>query len=200
VEIFQFNAQEVGLQLVAVIVGTLLGEQISGFASDQWMVRGKRGHHPEHRPWLSYLGYLAAIAGVVVFLVCLQAAGRQWDVAPTVGAGIAAAGNQIVISVLITYAVDCYPEKAASIGVFVTLVRQIWGLIGPFWFPLMLFQVWLNGSAGIATALIVGASVITTALLQWKGHAWHWWLRGRSPRKWLSYSGRYLLSDRYPES
>lgn len=49
------------------------------------------------------------------------------------GAGIAAAGNQIVTTVLITYAIDCYPEEAGSIGVFITLVRQTWGFIGPFW-------------------------------------------------------------------
>ena len=69
-----------------------------------------------------------------VFLVCIQQAPEgHWNVTPIVGAAIAGAGNQIVTTVLITYAVDCYYEEAASIGVFITFVRQIWGFIGPFW-------------------------------------------------------------------
>lgn len=89
---------------------------------------------PEFRLWLSYFGYLLTICGVVVFLVRIQQAPEgRWNVTPIVGAGIGAAGNQIVTTVLITYAVDCYPDEAASIGVFITFVRQIWGFIGPFW-------------------------------------------------------------------
>lgn len=50
-----------------------------------------------------------------------------------VGAAIASGGNQIVTTVLITYAIDCHPKDAAAIGAFVNFVRQIWGFIGPFW-------------------------------------------------------------------
>ena len=57
----------------------------------------------------------------------------QWNISPVIGAAIAAAGNQVVTTVLITYAVDCYHDEAASIGVFITFVRQVWGFIGPFW-------------------------------------------------------------------
>lgn len=173
VEEFHFNTQQVGLQNISFIVGTLLGEQVGGFASDWWMTRRRGKPAPEFRLWLSYIGYLLAIGGIIIFLVRLQEAGEHWNVTPTVGAGIAAAGNQIVTTVLITYAVDCYREKAASIGVFITFVRQTWGFIGPFWFPPMIAQVGLNGSAGIVTALMVGASVVTTMLLQWKGASWH---------------------------
>ncbi|TXB95830.1 hypothetical protein FocTR4_00016748 [Fusarium oxysporum f. sp. cubense] len=41
-----------------------------------------------------------------------------------VGAGLAATGNQVVTAVLITYAVDCYPDDSASIGMSVTFLRQ----------------------------------------------------------------------------
>lgn len=46
---------------------------------------------------------------------------------PVVGAAIAAGGNQIVTTVMTTYAVDCYRQEAASVGVFISFVRQIWG-------------------------------------------------------------------------
>ncbi|RWA06159.1 hypothetical protein EKO27_g8944 [Xylaria grammica] len=171
VEKFHFNTQEVGLQNVAIIIGTLLGEHVGGFCSDRWM-RQKRATAPEFRLWLSYFGYALSIAGLAVFLVQLQKAGNTFNVTPTVGAGVASAGNQIVTTILITYAVDCHHEEAAAIGVFITLVRQIWGFIGPFWFPPLLANVGLIASTGVATALIVGTSVLPTVLLQWRGKVW----------------------------
>ena len=138
VEKFHLNTQQVGLQNLSIIIGSVIGEQIGGIMSDQWMWRRhsktKAAVPPEFRLWLSYIGYLLAICGVVVFLVRIEQASDKWNVTPIIGAGIAAAGNQIVTTVLITYAVDCYRMEAASIGVFITFVRQIWGFIGPFWY------------------------------------------------------------------
>jgi MFS family permease len=134
---FRLNTQQVGLQFLGVIIGSVIGEQIGGFMSDQWMWqrRKKIGRSPEHeyRLWLSYIGIALSICGVVVFLVQIEKANTHWNVTPTIGAAIAAAGYQIVTTVYITYAVDCYRPEAASIGVFITLVRQVWGFIGPFW-------------------------------------------------------------------
>lgn len=135
VEAFHFNTQQIGLQFIAIIVGTIVGEQVGGFMSDKWMAirTRKKSAATEERLWLSYIGYGLSLAGVIIFLIRLKDAGEKWNISPTIGAGIAAGGNQIVTTVLITYAVDCYREDAASIGVFITFVRQIWGFIGPFW-------------------------------------------------------------------
>lgn len=135
-EKFGFNTQQVGLQNVGPIVGTIIGEQIGGFLSDRWMwLRHRNGVSPraEFRLWVSYFGHLLAICGVVVFLVQTERASDTWNPTPIVGAAIAGAGNQIVTTVMMTYAVDCYRPDAGSIGVFITLVRQTWGFIGPFW-------------------------------------------------------------------
>jgi hypothetical protein len=138
-EKFHFNPQQLGLQFLGLIIGSIIGEQIGGHSSDLWMRwRSKKvapgRPDPEFRLWLSYFGILLTICGMVVFLVRIQQAPvGHWNVTPIIGAGIAAAGNQIVTTVLITYAVDCYPDEAGSIGVFITFVRQIWGFIGPFW-------------------------------------------------------------------
>ena len=135
---FGFNPQQLGLQFLGVIIGSILGEQIGGFLSDKWMTRRKTKTgmttQPEYRLWLAYPGYLLTICGLIVFLVQLQnAPAMHWNVTPIVGTAIAAGGNQIVTTVLITYAVDCYHEEAAMVGVFITFVRQMWGFIGPFW-------------------------------------------------------------------
>lgn len=135
-EEFDFNTQQVGLQFAGLVIGSVLGEQVGGWASDRWMLA--RSHkaqvqtQPEFRLWLSYIGYALTICGVWVFLGQVERI-KTYNVTPTVGAAIAAGGNQIVTTVLITYAVDCDRLEAASIGVFITFVRQVWGFIGPFW-------------------------------------------------------------------
>ncbi|OIW34601.1 MFS general substrate transporter [Coniochaeta ligniaria NRRL 30616] len=179
VEKFHLNPQQMGLQYISIIVGSVIGEQLGGVMSDRWMRArqakvGPSGRTvaPEYRLWLSYGGYLLAIVGIVVFVVQTDRADSTWNVTPDIGAGIAAAGNQIVTTVLITYAVDCYREEAASVGVFVTFVRQMWGFIGPFWFPEMIRSVGLSACAGIMTAMIVAVSVLPTIYLQfWKGNS-----------------------------
>jgi hypothetical protein len=176
-EKFHLNAKQLGLQFIGLIVGSIIGEQIGGHSSDMWMrARAKKTSpkKPEFRLWLSYIGILLTICGLVVFLVRIdQAPVGHWNVTPIVGAGIAAAGNQIVTTVLITYAIDCYPEEAGSIGVFITLVRQTWGFIGPFWFPDMFTNVGLTPSAGIAVAMLVVGSLIPVAFCHWKGKSLH---------------------------
>lgn len=136
---FHFDTQQLGYQFLGTIIGSVIGEVIGGNTSDYWMSRRTKKlegvrPEPEFRLWLSYGGYLLSICGIVVFLVQIEnAASLHWNVSPIIGAGIAGVGNQIITTVLITYAVDCYTEQAAAVGVFITFVRQMWGFIGPFW-------------------------------------------------------------------
>ncbi|KAI6840470.1 hypothetical protein KC342_g2873 [Hortaea werneckii] len=158
------------------IIGFVLGEQIGGFSSDKWMGYRKKcigkTLEPEFRLWLSYLGITCTIVGIAVFLIQLERAPElHWNVTPLVGAAIAAAGNQIVTTVMVTYAVDCYREEAASVGVQITFVRQIWGFIGPSWFPPMFENIGLYGSAGLAAGLMFGFSLLPTILIQCKGRS-----------------------------
>lgn len=127
---FEFNPQQIGLQFLGIIVGSVLGEQMAGPLSDVWMDRAARHNGsirppPEFRLWLSWLGFLLTIVGLIVFGVrTQQAVPMHWNVTPIVGLAIASVGNQIVTTVLVTYAVDCHPESSSSIGVFVNLIRS----------------------------------------------------------------------------
>lgn len=137
-EKFELSTEQLGLQFLGVIIGSVLGEQVGGSLSDFWMNsrarRIQRNPEPEFRLWLSYPGILLAIAGIIVFLVCTeQAPEGHWVVDPIVGTAVAAFGNQIVTTVIITYAVDCCPQDPGNVGVFITFVRQTWAFIGPFW-------------------------------------------------------------------
>lgn len=138
-EKFGLNAEQLGLQFLGLIIGSLIGEQMGGVLSDVWMNRRAkrldRKAEPEFRLWLSYFGFALTIIGVIVFLVCTQESpSGHWNVSPIIGTAIGAVGNQLVTTVMMTYAIDCFPHEAGSIGVFITFVRQIWGFIGPFWY------------------------------------------------------------------
>ena len=173
---FGLNAEQLGLQFLAPIIGAVIGEQVGGSLSDFWMkIREKKIHQkpdPEFRLWLSYLGFTLTIVGCIVFLVCTQNAPEHWVIPPIIGTALGAGGNQVVTTVLITYAVDCNPNESASVGVYITFVRQIWGFLGPFWFTPMFENVGVAPSAGIACGLMAAISVIPTILLQWKGKLW----------------------------
>jgi len=135
---FGLDAQQIGLQFLGIIIGTVIGEQLGGALSDYWMRRRGRQidgtPEAEYRLWLSYAGFALTICGLVVFLVQTDHATHgKYNVTPIIGVGISGAGNQIVTTVLVTYALDCHPEQANSIGVFVNFVRQTWGFLGPFW-------------------------------------------------------------------
>lgn len=142
-EKFHFNDQQLGLQFLGLIIGSVIGEQLGGILSDTWMNhRAKkigRAPAPEFRLWISYPGFMLGIIGMIVFLVrTAQAPELQWNITPVIGIAFAGGGNQIITTVLITYAVDCHPQESASIGVFITFVRQMWGFIGPFWYVVFL--------------------------------------------------------------
>lgn len=75
--LFGFNTQQNGLQMIAIIIGTIIGEQMGGRMSDAWMLMRRRklgglNPNPEFRLWLSYFGFALCIIGIVVFLVSFR--------------------------------------------------------------------------------------------------------------------------------
>ncbi|KAF2096303.1 MFS transporter [Rhizodiscina lignyota] len=176
---FNFNPQQIGLQFLGIMVGTIIGEQLGGPLSDVWINRKTRKNgngirpEPEYRLWLSYFGFMLVIIGLIVFGVQVNnAAVGHWDVSPIVGIAIAGAGNQIITTILVTYAIDCHPEQSSSIGVFVNIFRSTWGFIGPFWFPDMIDSIGVAGSGGLMAGIVLVCSVLPVVVLQWKGGAW----------------------------
>ena len=87
---FHLNAKQLGLQFIGLIVGSIIGEQIGGHSSDMWMrTRAKKTApkkpEPEFRLWLSYMGFVFAMVGLIVFSVRLQQAPQgQWNITPIV--------------------------------------------------------------------------------------------------------------------
>ena len=184
---FGFDAQQLGLQFLGMIIGTVIGEQAGGPLSD-WIMNSKTkrvqrqrhdasaGAQPEFRLWLSYAGFFTVIVGFIVWGVMTQVLPPDgYNVSPIVGIGIFAFGAQIVTTVLVTYAVESTGLKggsSADVGVFISLVRQIWAFIGPFWFPSMFASVGIAGSAGVMCGITVAAAVLPVVACQVWGRKW----------------------------
>ena len=170
-EKFGEGPQGIGLQFIGLIIGLLIGEQIGGRGSDLWMRKrslGRRGTRVvADRLWLSYLGFVCVIVGLVVWGVSIeQARPLHWTAVPDVGAGIASAGNQIITPVLVTYAIDVDPARAAGTGLMLTLIRQTGGFVS---FP---------SPVALLCALIANGSRADRSILLYR-HVW-------KPRFWRS--------------
>jgi hypothetical protein len=173
---FHFNAQQIGLQFLGMIIGSVIGEQLAGPLSDFWMRRAKARQmkrnegnkvRPEFRLWLSYFGYLLAIVGLIVFGVrTAQAKENEWNVTPIVGIALAAVGNQVVTTIVMTYMVDTHHSQSSSVGVFVNVLRSTWGFICPFWLPDMVKSIGIGGSGGLTAGIIFAVSVLPTIFVQ----------------------------------
>lgn len=128
---FNFDAQQVGLQFIAVMIGCFLGEQLGGPLSDWFlgmMTRRKGYRCPADRLWLSYIGYATIFAGLLTWGFQLQKA-TTWNVTPCVGAAIASFGNQALVTTLTAFAVDSHKDLSTTVGVFVNICRQIYGFV-----------------------------------------------------------------------
>lgn len=128
---FHFDAQQIGLQFIAIIIGCVLGEQVSGPMCDWFLkrIRRSRGYScPADRLWLSYIAFSTIFAGLLTWGFQLQRA-TTWNVTPCVGAAIASFGNQMQTTILTTFAVESKKERSAEVGVFVNVCRQIYGFV-----------------------------------------------------------------------
>ena len=191
-ERFGFDSQQVGLQFLGIIIGTVTGEIANAVFHallNARTVRSGRAHMK--LSWYistSYIGFACMVVGLVVFCVELdRTTPMHYSVVPIVGIGIAGFGNQVVANFLIncmfspalyldgvlTGCVCCAdamqfdPEHAALTSVFLGFVRQTWCFIGPFWFPPMFETLGLNGSAGLLVGLLV-VSVWPLMWMQWR--------------------------------
>lgn len=169
---FKLNSQQLGLNYLSLIIGSIIGEALSGKVSDFWMkyCTRKRGERViVDRLWQSYVGYAACITGLFVWGAFLDQAGSKWNIRPLVGDAIAACGNNIVATVITSYAIDTDPAHASDIALFLNLWRSIWAFLAPFYLPDMFEKLEYLGSAGLMNGLVIVFGAGATGLAHWMG-------------------------------
>lgn len=128
---FRFGAQKTGIQFIYIIVGTIIGELLSGRLSDKLvsMVNKKRQHvSPAARLWFIYFGFATILAGLLAWGLPLQRR-SAWTAAPRIGLVVVSIGNQMQSTILTAFAIDSYKEKSAEIGIFFNFIRLIYAFV-----------------------------------------------------------------------
>ncbi|MDN6164264.1 MAG: MFS transporter [Tetragenococcus halophilus] len=169
-KLFHLNAQQLSLHYISLMLGTIIGEILAGPLSDWWMkvAYKKRGGTKVivDRLWVSYNGFLAVIVGLIVWGVYLNKSEEgKWNISPLIGAAVAAAGNNIVATVLIAFAIDSSPEFSSDIGLYINLIRHVFGFLGPFYFPAMFEVLNFAGAAGLMVGLVFLFGVLVMGLV-----------------------------------
>ncbi|KAG5419023.1 hypothetical protein I9W82_003742 [Candida metapsilosis] len=169
VPLFHLDAQQMSLQYISIIIGSIIGEILAGPLSDWWMKRSTAKRYGQRvivdRLWICYNGYILVIVGLLVWGIYLfKATPGHWSIKPLIGAAIAAAGNNIVATVITTFAIDNAPQNAGDIGLYINFVRSLYGFLGPFYFPHMFENLNFAGSAGLMCGLVLLFAWVPTVL------------------------------------
>lgn len=151
---FHFGPQQIGYQFVALIIGSILGEQFGGRFSDAIINKRSKSagfRVPEMRLIAAWPGYLLCCIGLIIYGVLLEQA-KHWTVKPLIGSAITSFGQQIITTVMVTYAIECHPQKSGDVSVILTAVRQTYAFVSPFYFT----QAFDNLGVGGACSLMGG--------------------------------------------
>lgn len=125
---YDFGTGIIGLMLgLPLLVGSGLGEFLSGPFSDWVMYRYAARHDGERKPEARLPACIASVllspAGIIIYGVCLQHH-TPW-IGPVMGMVIASFGLQLTTTVTYTYCSDCYKPQSGEIGTLYNFARQV---------------------------------------------------------------------------
>ncbi|EIW83038.1 MFS multidrug transporter [Coniophora puteana RWD-64-598 SS2] len=188
-EAFHLTPGQVSLQFIALLVGALLGEVVAGKGSDafvNWRARKNASAlgtsdgedptqpvwRPEDRLMLAPPGFILALVGLIVWGVQLQdATVGKWNITPDIGSAIAVFGQQLVTTVCVTYAIESYRSETADVSVFISLTRQTYAFIAPFYLSVAYTNMGDAKASGLFAALIGLGMLMVLACSVW-GPSW----------------------------
>ncbi|KAH8812625.1 major facilitator superfamily domain-containing protein [Xylogone sp. PMI_703] len=148
---FTFNAAQVGFCFFAGLIGASLGETIAGPLCDLFVKRTiKRGETWRSEKYLILLlsGLVTGSTGLILYGFQLEYA-SSW-VSPLAGIALFVFGQEILVTVLLTYMIDCYPDRAAEVAIVFQFFFSIQCFHPPFYTP-----QWIARSAGAKVPYLV---------------------------------------------
>lgn len=175
---YELDAQQVGLQFIAPLLGAIIGEPLAGWGSDKFIAyRTKRANgnrEPEMRLPFALPGFLIAAAGILVFGIQLEKTkAGVWSVTPIIGSGIALFGLQLVTTVCFTYAIESQPaSRAPLVPLFVSLVRQTYAFTAPFYLNVLFENLGGTKAGGVLASLVGGVGFLLVLACLVYGRRW----------------------------
>ncbi|KAH6661204.1 major facilitator superfamily domain-containing protein [Truncatella angustata] len=115
---------QIGLFNFAPFIGLVIGLPVGGFLADRISNRATRQHYhdPRNRLPMILFGGLISPAGCIIMGYGLQSSTRWIIVA--IGYAMLTTGLTSSANVLLTYSVDCFPQRAGHIGVLVNITKN----------------------------------------------------------------------------
>ncbi|KIW28977.1 uncharacterized protein PV07_04828 [Cladophialophora immunda] len=171
-EIYGFSPIGQGLMALPLFLGTVIGEPLGGPFSD-WVFRirsRKAGaRHPEQRLQAIWPGAIVVPVGLAMLGLFLHFE-VHW-IGPAIAIFLFSLGMQNVVTVVITYSVDCYTPLAAEIGLISNVGRQLCSFYVFFYLDAFIVRAgfgWVFGTYAIAITLLFG---LILSLMKW-GMLW----------------------------
>jgi hypothetical protein len=168
---FNFNTKQVGFCSFSGFIGASIAEWIAGpicdFVARRHLRKGKEWH-PEQLLKVCWTGVVAIPVGLLVYGLEL-AYGRTW-ITPLAGISVYAFGQEILVTVLLTYMVDAYPKQAAEVATVLQFCMNVMAYHPPFY-----NQYWIQDMGSAAVPYIIWAILpilffpFCIGTLMWKG-------------------------------
>lgn len=172
--IYHFKTGTIGLMLgLPLLVGSALGEFLSGPLSDWFVYRYAKRHGGHRKPESRLPALLGSLllcpAGIIIYGVCLQKQ-THW-MGPVMGMAISSFGLQLVTTVCYAYVSDCYKPQSGEIGSLYNFGRQT------FSFPMGFYALPFASKVGIdwawiTLALLCALSSLGVVALMFCGEKW----------------------------
>jgi MFS family permease len=126
-KIYHFKTGAIGLTLgLPLLIGSALGEFLSGPFSDWFMLRYAKQHGGERKPEARLPASLGSLllcpTGIMIYGFCLQHK-THW-MGPVMGMAISSFGLQLITTVSYAYCSDCYKPQSGEISSLYNFGRQ----------------------------------------------------------------------------
>jgi MFS family permease len=134
---YQFNTRQVGFCSFSGFIGASLAEWTAGpvcdFVAKKHLRSGKKWR-PEVLLQVCWTGVVTIPIGLLLYGLMLNY-GHSW-VGTLAGISIYAFGQEVLVTVLMTYMVDCYPEQAAEVAIVFQFCMNVMAYHPPFYTPM----------------------------------------------------------------
>ncbi|GLA75184.1 hypothetical protein AtubIFM55763_006451 [Aspergillus tubingensis] len=168
---FHFNLAQVGFCYFSGVIGAGIGEFFGGPLCDmvaKYSLRRGQEWRPERLLHLAWSALITISAGLLLYGLELEY-GDSWAAALT-GIGLFTFGQEVLVTVLLTYMTECYPDDAAEVAIVFQFFFAVQTFHPPFYLP-----QWIKQPGGAKVPYIVFAALpivlypFCISVFTWKG-------------------------------
>ncbi|EFX04858.1 ankyrin repeat-containing protein [Grosmannia clavigera kw1407] len=167
---FHFNTAQVGFCFISGLIGAFTGEVCAGPLCDMAVrnsLRRNQVWRAEKLLKLAITGLVTIFAGLMLYGFELESS-KAWA-RPLAGMILFVFGQEVVVTIIMTYMTDCYPEHAAEVAVVFQFFFNLMCYHPPFYTPQWIASAGSKVPYIVYAVLPVGLFPILIGPFMWKG-------------------------------